>query len=97
MLLTAAAIEGRAFSQRVCVSAIGRVFEDVSTADCMITCLVQVAAKQMVGLYLSIWVTKSLLLHIRGVQVASVGTGVLGYLGNKGNVTYSIHSLCPFV
>lgn len=63
----------------------------------MSNCLVQVAAKQMVGLYLSIWVTKSLLLHIRGLQVASVGTGVMGYLGNKGHVTSSIHSLCPSV
>ncbi|KAK9792500.1 hypothetical protein WJX73_010349 [Symbiochloris irregularis] len=47
---------------------------------------VQVAAKQMVGIYLSVWVRRSLLQHIRGVQVTSIGTGVLGYLGNKGAV-----------
>eukprot|EP00884_Botryococcus_braunii_P001968 jgi/Botrbrau1/11772/Bobra.0195s0097.1 len=46
----------------------------------------QVAAKQMVGLYLSIWVKRGLVPHIRGVQVTSVGTGVLGYMGNKGAV-----------
>ncbi len=44
----------------------------------------QVAAKQMVGLYLSVWVRKGLLPCIRGVQATSVGTGVMGYLGNKG-------------
>ena len=45
---------------------------------------VQVAARQMVGVYLSVWVRKSLLPAIRGVQVTSVGTGIMGYLGNKG-------------
>lgn len=38
----------------------------------------------MVGVYLSVWVRKSLLPAIRGVQVTSVGTGIMGYLGNKG-------------
>lgn len=44
----------------------------------------QVAAKQMVGLYLSVWVRGDLAPCIRGVQATSVGTGVMGYLGNKG-------------
>ena len=38
----------------------------------------------MVGVYLSIWVRQALLPHVHGTQVTSVGTGVLGYLGNKG-------------
>lgn len=38
----------------------------------------------MVGVYLSIWVRQGLLPHVHGTQVTSVGTGVLGYLGNKG-------------
>ncbi len=38
----------------------------------------------MVGVYLSVWVRKSLLHAVRGVQVTSVGTGIMGYLGNKG-------------
>lgn len=46
----------------------------------------QVAAKQMVGVYLSIWVRRPMLQHIRGVQVTCIGTGVLGYLGNKGRL-----------
>lgn len=43
----------------------------------------------MVGVYLSVWVRKSLLPAIRGVQVTSVGTGIMGYLGNKGVLWYS--------
>ena len=38
----------------------------------------------MVGIYLSIWVRRALLRQIRGVQVTTVGTGIMGYLGNKG-------------
>ena len=41
----------------------------------------------MVGIYLSIWVRRALLKQIRGVQVTSVGTGIMGYLGNKGDPT----------
>ncbi len=39
----------------------------------------------MVGVYLSVWVRRGVLPHVRGVQVTSVGTGMMGYLGNKGN------------
>ena len=46
--------------------------------------LLQVAAKQMVGVYLSLWVRRGILPHVRGVQVTSIGTGMMGYLGNKG-------------
>lgn len=46
--------------------------------------MLQVAARQMVGVYLSLWVRRGILPHVRGVQVMSVGTGMLGYLGNKG-------------
>lgn len=38
----------------------------------------------MVGVYLSVWVRRGILPHVRGVQVTSVGTGMMGYLGNKG-------------
>ena len=38
----------------------------------------------MVGVYLSVWVRAALLPAVRGVQVTSVGTGIMGYLGNKG-------------
>lgn len=48
--------------------------------------MLQVAAKQMVGVYLSVWVRRGILPHVRGVQVTSVGTGMMGYLGNKGGL-----------
>ncbi|GFH22911.1 IPPc domain-containing protein, partial [Haematococcus lacustris] len=47
---------------------------------------VQVAARQLVGTYLSVWVSRALLPHVRGVQSCSVATGFGGYLGNKGAV-----------
>jgi len=47
---------------------------------------VKVIGEQLVGMYISIWVKVNMLPHIRGVQTASVGTGVLGLLGNKGAV-----------
>ena len=55
---------------------------------------VQVAAKQMVGLYLSIWVRSGLLPNIGGVQTTSVGTGIMRYLGNKGVALLLIWSQC---
>lgn len=61
--------------------------ELAALAEASSSAYVQVAAKQMVGVYLSIWVRQSLLPHVHGTQVTSVGTGVLGYLGNKGAVT----------
>ena len=58
----------------------------------------QVAAKQMVGLYLSVWVHTDLLPAIRGVQTTSVGTGIMRYLGNKGmaKMLTQLHCLCQW-
>ncbi|KAG2495021.1 hypothetical protein HYH03_006953 [Edaphochlamys debaryana] len=47
---------------------------------------VQVASKQLVGVYLSVWVRRALLHAVHGVQVTTVATGFGGYLGNKGAV-----------
>ncbi|GIL53598.1 hypothetical protein Vafri_9213, partial [Volvox africanus] len=47
---------------------------------------VQVASKQLVGVYLSLWMRRRLLPEVRGVQVTTVATGFGGYLGNKGAV-----------
>ena len=46
----------------------------------------------MVGVYLSVWVRRGILQHVRGVQVTYVGTGMMGYLGNKGQSPW--HSFC---
>jgi len=41
------------------------------------------ASKQMVGLFLCIWTRKDLYQHITNLKVSCVGTGIMGYLGNK--------------
>ena len=44
---------------------------------------------QLVGLFVTGWVRKSLVKRISGVQVTTVATGALGYLANKGNMESS--------
>lgn len=41
------------------------------------------ASKQMVGIFLSIWVRKELVPHIGHLRFSSVGRGIMGCLGNK--------------
>ncbi|CAN4116904.1 unnamed protein product [Withania somnifera] len=41
------------------------------------------ASKQMVGLFLCIWTRSDLYRHISNLKVSCVGTGIMGYLGNK--------------
>ena len=44
---------------------------------------VRIVSKQMVGIFLTIWVRRSLRRHIQNVKVSTVGVGVMGYIGNK--------------
>ncbi|OAY72696.1 Type IV inositol polyphosphate 5-phosphatase 3, partial [Ananas comosus] len=44
---------------------------------------VRIISKQMVGIFLSIWVRRSLRRHIQNLRVSTVGVGVMGYIGNK--------------
>ncbi|KAE8659039.1 DNAse I-like superfamily protein isoform 2 [Hibiscus syriacus] len=44
---------------------------------------VRIVSKQMVGIFLTIWVRRSLLRHIQNLKVSTVGVGVMGYIGNK--------------
>uniref|UniRef100_A0A0E0B6Z0 Uncharacterized protein n=1 Tax=Oryza glumipatula TaxID=40148 RepID=A0A0E0B6Z0_9ORYZ len=44
---------------------------------------VRVVSKQMVGIYVSVWVSRKLRQHVNNLEVASVGVGLLGYMGNK--------------
>lgn len=53
---------------------------------CPACCVHQVASKQLVGIYLSVWARKGVARSIRGVQATSAATGWGGYLGNKGAV-----------
>jgi type I inositol polyphosphate 5-phosphatase IP5P1/2 len=44
---------------------------------------VRIVSKQMVGIYVSVWVSRKLRRHVNNLEVASVGVGLLGYMGNK--------------
>ncbi|GAB2294785.1 Type IV inositol polyphosphate 5-phosphatase 7 [Dionaea muscipula] len=49
-----------------------------------------VVTKQMVGIFLMVWVRKDLKDHVRNVKVSCVGRGLMGYLGNKGSISVSM-------
>ncbi|XP_059441550.1 type I inositol polyphosphate 5-phosphatase 2 [Corylus avellana] len=51
---------------------------------------VRIVSKQMVGIYVSIWVRKRLRRHINNLKVSLVGVGLMGYMGNKGSVSVSM-------
>ncbi|XP_058111075.1 type IV inositol polyphosphate 5-phosphatase 3 isoform X2 [Magnolia sinica] len=51
---------------------------------------VRVVSKKMVGIFLTIWVRRSLRRHIQNLKVSTVGVGVMGYIGNKGSVSVSM-------
>jgi hypothetical protein len=53
---------------------------------------VRIVSKQMVGIFLTIWVRRSLRRHIHNLKVSTVGVGVMGYIGNK----VCFFSLCFF-
>lgn len=44
---------------------------------------VRIVSKQMVGIFLTIWVRRGLRRHIQNLKVSTVGVGVMGYIGNK--------------
>ncbi|PPD77535.1 hypothetical protein GOBAR_DD25537 [Gossypium barbadense] len=44
---------------------------------------VRIVSKQMVGIFLTIWVRRSLRRHIQNLKVSTVGVGVMGYIGEK--------------
>ncbi|KAM7531820.1 hypothetical protein LguiB_035230 [Lonicera macranthoides] len=48
------------------------------------------ASKQMVGLFLCVWVRADLNSHISNLKVSCVGRGIMGYLGNKGSISISM-------
>ncbi|KAF8396742.1 hypothetical protein HHK36_018372 [Tetracentron sinense] len=48
------------------------------------------ASKQMVGIFLCVWVRADLNRHISNLKVSCVGRGIMGYLGNKGSISISM-------
>nr|XP_048331416.1 type IV inositol polyphosphate 5-phosphatase 3-like isoform X1 [Ziziphus jujuba var. spinosa] len=51
---------------------------------------VRIVSKQMVGIFVTIWVRRSLRRHIQNLNVSTVGVGVMGYIGNKGSISVSM-------
>ncbi|KAF6139982.1 hypothetical protein GIB67_020373 [Kingdonia uniflora] len=49
-----------------------------------------VASKQMVGIFLTVWVRNDLTDAVRNLKVSCVGRGLMGYLGNKGSISISM-------
>ncbi|KAM1648315.1 hypothetical protein ACFX1Q_010344 [Malus domestica] len=48
------------------------------------------ASKQMVGIFMCVWVRADLCRHISNTKVSCVGRGIMGYLGNKGSISISM-------
>lgn len=51
---------------------------------------VRIVSKQMVGVFITVWVRSSLRKHISNLSVSTVGVGIMGYIGNKGSVSVSM-------
>ncbi|KAF5199787.1 Type i inositol polyphosphate 5-phosphatase, partial [Thalictrum thalictroides] len=53
-----------------------------------------ITSKQMVGIFLSVWVRDELVQYISHLRVSCVGRGIMGCLGNKGciSVSMSLHT-----
>ncbi|KAL9142888.1 hypothetical protein ABFS82_14G201200 [Erythranthe guttata] len=49
-----------------------------------------VASKQMVGIFLMVWIKSDLKEHVRNLKVSCVGRGLMRYLGNKGSISISM-------
>ena len=50
-----------------------------------------VVSKQMVGIFLTVWVKSDLRDDVRNMKVSSVGRRLMGYLSNKGSISMSLH------
>lgn len=57
--------------------------EELAGSSCQGGRYVFVACKQMVGVFLCVWVREELMRHITSVKVSCVGRGIMGYMGNK--------------
>ncbi|KAG2402806.1 Type I inositol polyphosphate 5-phosphatase [Vigna angularis] len=49
-----------------------------------------VASKQMVGIFLTVWVKSDIRDDVHNMKVSCVGRGLMGYLGNKGSISISM-------
>ncbi|KQK03059.1 type IV inositol polyphosphate 5-phosphatase 3 isoform X3 [Brachypodium distachyon] len=51
---------------------------------------VRIVSKQMVGIFLTVWVRRELRKCVHNLKVSTVGVGAMGYIGNKGAVSASM-------
>lgn len=51
---------------------------------------VRIVSKQMVGIFVSVWVHRTLRRCINNLKVSPIGVGVMGYIGNKGSISVSM-------
>ncbi|TKY52836.1 Type I inositol polyphosphate 5-phosphatase 8 [Spatholobus suberectus] len=63
-------------------------FNSTSPSEQRYYCLA--ASKQMVGIFLCVWVRADLYKHVSNLKVSCVGRGIMGYLGNKGSISISM-------
>ncbi|RZC80815.1 hypothetical protein C5167_043380 [Papaver somniferum] len=49
-----------------------------------------ISSKQMVGIFLTVWVRSELTDAVRNIKVSCIGRGLMGYLGNKGSISVSM-------
>ncbi|KAG1327640.1 type I inositol polyphosphate 5-phosphatase 10-like [Cocos nucifera] len=49
-----------------------------------------IASKQMVGVFLTVWVKRELAQHVGHLRICCVGCGIMGCLGNKGCISVSM-------
>ncbi|CAA0815549.1 DNAse I-like superfamily protein [Striga hermonthica] len=62
----------------------GHSFSAGQSSYCLVT------SKQMVGLFLMVWIRSDLSENVRDLSVSCVGRGLMGYLGNKGAISISM-------
>ncbi|KAI3979782.1 hypothetical protein MKX01_013877 [Papaver californicum] len=49
-----------------------------------------ISSKQMVGIFLTVWIRSDLTDAVRNIKVSCIGRGLMGYLGNKGSISVSM-------
>lgn len=49
-----------------------------------------VASKQMVGIFVTVWMKKELVQHVSHLRISSIGRGIMGCLRNKGCISVSM-------
>ncbi|KAJ7949445.1 putative Type I inositol polyphosphate 5-phosphatase [Quillaja saponaria] len=49
-----------------------------------------IASKQMVGIFVTVWMRKELVQHVGHLRISCITRGIMGYLGNKGCISVSM-------